>query len=67
MNYVPNKPKCKLKKCKKITIFPSLQNVYIHKPHQSGGRQAAMSHHYLPFCTTTFDSSGQNYFFKWYI
>ena len=25
----------------------------------------AMSHHYFP--TTTFDSSGQNYFFKWYI
>ena len=31
------------------------------------GRQAAMSHHYFPFRTTTFDSSGQNYFFKWYI
>ena len=24
-----------------------------------GGRQAAMSHHYFPFRTTTFDSSGQ--------
>ena len=23
--------------------------------------------HYLPFRTTTFDSSEQNYFFKWYI
>ena len=33
----------------------------------SGGRQAAMSHHYFPLRTTTFDSSGQNYFFKWYI
>ena len=28
---------------------------------------AAMNHHYFPFRTTTFDSSGQNYFFKWYI
>ena len=25
-----------------------------------------MRHHYFPFRTTTFDSSGQNYFFKWY-
>ena len=33
----------------------------------SGGRLAAMSHHYFPFRTTTFDSSGQNYFFKQYI
>jgi hypothetical protein len=33
---------------------------------RSGGRQAAMSHNYFPFRTTTFDSSGQNYFFKWY-
>ena len=31
------------------------------------GRQAAMSHHYFPFRATTFDSSGQNYFFKWYL
>ena len=28
---------------------------------------AAMSHHYFPFRTTTFDSSGQHYNFKWYI
>ena len=34
-------------------------------PMTSGWRQAAMSHHYFPFRTTTFDSSGQNYFFKW--
>ena len=26
-----------------------------------------MSHHYILFRTTTFDSSRQNYFFKWYI
>ena len=25
----------------------------------------AMNHHYFLFRTTTFDSSGQNYFFKW--
>ena len=28
---------------------------------------AAINHLYFPFRTTTFDSSGQNYFFKWYI
>ena len=34
---------------------------------RAGEGQAAMSHHYFPFRTTTFDSSGQNYSFKWYI
>ena len=33
----------------------------------SGGRQAAMSHLYFPFRTTSLDSSGQNFFSKWYI
>ena len=61
----------------------TLLNYYL----ASGGRQAAIRHHYFPFCaiyqlfsllvamshyyfpfsTTTFDSSGQNYFFKLYI
>ena len=34
---------------------------------RAGEGQGAMSHHFFPFRTTTFDSSGQNYSFKWYI
>ena len=32
---------------------------------ERGKAAAAMSHHYFPFRTTTFDSFRQNYFFKW--
>ena len=65
----------------------NIHEPFLHDPRESGGRQAAIihhyfpfratyylfslpaavSHHYFPFRTTTFDSSGQNFFFKWYI
>ena len=39
------------------TISPSVPHISLFS------LPAAMSHHYFPFRTTTFDSSGQNYFF----
>ena len=46
---------------------PALLLYNSHLPYiASGGRHSVMSHHYFPFRATTFDSSGQNYFFKWY-